>query len=59
MMKFRVAVGLRLGAKLCEPHSCSQCGSPVDDKGTQPSPANSTEVELVAIVPLIPSSRKH
>ena len=30
----RIAVGLRLGAKLREPHSCSQCGSPVDDKGT-------------------------
>ena len=30
----RIAVGLRLGAKICEPHSCFQCGSPVDDKGT-------------------------
>ena len=30
----RIAVGLHLGAKICKPHSCFQCGSPVDDKGT-------------------------
>ena len=29
----RVAVGLRLGAKLCEPHVCP-CGSMVDPEGT-------------------------
>jgi hypothetical protein len=29
----RVAVGLRLGLNLCEPHVC-QCGSPVDARGT-------------------------
>ena len=29
----RVAVGLRLGAKLCEAHKCSFCGNIVDDKG--------------------------
>ena len=29
----RVAVGLRLGAKLCEPHVCP-CGSKVDPEGT-------------------------
>ena len=29
----RVAVGLRLGAKLCEPHQCS-CGAKVDPEGT-------------------------
>src|SRR5207248_1797160 len=26
---FRVAVGLRLGAALCHPHHCSQCGADV------------------------------
>jgi hypothetical protein len=29
----RVAVGLRLGARLCEPHTCP-CGSDVDPEGT-------------------------
>src|SRR5208282_602939 len=29
----RVAVGLRLGAKLCEPHQCP-CGATVNSKGT-------------------------
>ena len=29
----RVAVGLRLGAKLCEPHQCS-CGAKVGPEGT-------------------------
>ena len=29
----RVAVGLRLGANLCEPHMCT-CGVPVDARGT-------------------------
>ena len=29
----RVAVGLRLGANLCEPHTCT-CGVPVDARGT-------------------------
>ena len=30
----RVAVGLRLGAKLCEPHQCP-CGAKVDPEGTR------------------------
>ena len=30
----RIAVGLRLGAPLCAPHSCSLCGKPVDVLGT-------------------------
>ncbi len=30
---FRVAVGLRLGAPLCIPHTCGQCGGPVDQFG--------------------------
>ena len=32
----RVAVSLRLNwcQTICEPHTCSQCGSPEDDKGT-------------------------
>ena len=34
----RVAVGLRLGAKLCEPHACP-CGAKVDPEGTD-SPAD-------------------
>ena len=29
----RVAVGLRLGAKLCEPHQCP-CGTRVESQGT-------------------------
>ena len=30
----RVAVGLRLGTPLCQPHGCSHCGSEVDPLGT-------------------------
>ena len=30
----RVAVGLRLGTPLCQPHECSHCGSEVDPLGT-------------------------
>ena len=30
----RIAVGLRLGAPLCAPHSCYLCGKPVDVLGT-------------------------
>ena len=30
----RIAVGQRLGAPLCAPHSCSLCGKPVDVLGT-------------------------
>ena len=30
----RVAVGLRLGAPLCEPHHCQHCGDVVDHTGT-------------------------
>ena len=30
----RVAVGLRLGAPLCRPHTCVHCGSDVDTQGT-------------------------
>ena len=30
----RVAVGLRLGAALCQPHSCQRCGAQVDLTGT-------------------------
>ena len=30
----RVAVGLRLGTPLCQPHKCSHCGSEVDPLGT-------------------------
>ena len=29
----RIAVGLRLGAPLCTPHNCLQCGDPVDESG--------------------------
>ena len=29
----RVAVALRLGVSICEPHHCSQCGHPVDSLG--------------------------
>ena len=29
----RVAVALRLGAPICEPHDCGQCGHPVDRQG--------------------------
>ena len=29
----RIAVGLRLGAPLCEPHDCTLCGMPVDSSG--------------------------
>ena len=31
---FRVATGLRLGMPLCQPHTCQQCGTPVDCLGT-------------------------
>ena len=30
----RIAVGLRLGAPLCSPHMCTQCGYEVDASGT-------------------------
>ena len=30
----RVAVGLRLGAPLCRPHTCHHCGSDVDSLAT-------------------------
>ena len=30
----RIAVGLRLGSPLCNPHSCQHCGGEVDDLGT-------------------------
>ena len=30
----RSAIGLRLGALLCQPHSCSHCGANVDNFGT-------------------------
>ena len=30
----RIAVGLRLGAPLCSPHTCTQCGYEVDASGT-------------------------
>ena len=30
----RVAIGLRLGAPLCEPHHCQHCGDVVDHTGT-------------------------
>ncbi len=30
----RVAMGLRLGTPLCQPHECSHCGSEVDPLGT-------------------------
>ena len=29
----RIAVGLRLGTKLCEPHTCTQCKAQVDSRG--------------------------
>lgn len=29
----RTCVGLRLGSNICQPHSCSKCGSPVDSLG--------------------------
>ena len=31
---FRVATGLCLGMPLCQPHTCQQCGTPVDCLGT-------------------------
>ena len=31
---FRVATSLRLGMPLCQPHTCQQCGTPVDCLGT-------------------------
>ena len=31
---FHVATGLRLGMPLCQPHTCQQCGTPVDCLGT-------------------------
>ena len=30
----RVAVGLHLGAALCQPHTCQRCGAQVDSTGT-------------------------
>ena len=30
----RVAVGLRLGAPLCKPHTCQHCGAQVDQLAT-------------------------
>ena len=30
----RIAVGLRLGAPLCRPHNCEQCGTTVDEPAT-------------------------
>ena len=41
----RVAVGLRLGTNLCEPHTCT-CGVPVDARGT-PTGWSANEVQDV------------
>ena len=30
----RIAIGLRLGAPICTPHSCNLCGSQIDKLGT-------------------------
>ena len=30
----RIAIGLRLGAPICTPHSCNLCGSQIDNLGT-------------------------
>ncbi|PSN43234.1 hypothetical protein C0J52_12636 [Blattella germanica] len=30
---FRISAALRLGAAVCEPHSCCKCGAPVDQLG--------------------------
>ena len=39
----RVAVGLRLGAPLCRPHSCYHCGAGVDSLGTHGLSCRSSE----------------
>ena len=44
----RVAVGLRLGSRLCEPHTCV-CGAEVNVTGTHGSRANAVQGEWAAI----------
>ena len=45
-----IAVGLRLGANICEPHQCPW-GTSVDAKGYTASPARVALVDLLGIMP--------
>ena len=43
---FRAAVGLRLGAPLCQPHKCCYCGAAVDELATHGLSCRWTEGRL-------------
>ena len=43
----RIAVGLQLGAPLCHPHSCEQCGTTVDEPATHGLHCKKARVDIL------------